>query len=219
MPRLSRPAALTQLLAVPLVPVFYHPDAAYAQTIVGACYAGGIRAFEFTNRGAGAFDVFTSLQTFVRTQCPDLLLGIGTIYRAGEAERFIAAGADFVVQPVTTKGVGAVCRHHDVPWLPGALTPNEIYRAHRLGADVVKVFPGSAVGPGYVKALRGPLPDVPLMVTGGVEPTEASLGAWLDAGVQALGVGSQLFTGDADPAALTARVAGLVQFIQQRTQS
>ena len=219
MPRLSRPDALTQLLAVPLVPVFYHPDAAYAQQIVRACYAGGIRAFEFTNRGAGAFDVFTQLQTFARAQCPELLLGIGTIYRAGEAERFIAAGADFVVQPVTTKGVGAVCRHRAVPWLPGALTPNEIYRAHRLGADVVKVFPGSAVGPGYVKALRGPLPDVPLMVTGGVAPTAASLGEWLDAGVQALGVGSQLFAGDADPAALTAKVAGLIQFIQQRNQA
>lgn len=219
MARFSRADALTKLLDFPLVPVFYHADAAYAQEIVQACYAGGVRAFEFTNRGAQAFDVFSQLQDVVRTKCPDMLLGIGTIYQAGDAERFIAAGADFIVQPVTTEEVASVCRHHDIPWLPGAMTANEIYRADQMGADVVKIFPGNTVGSGYVKALRGPMPNVKLMVTGGVEPTEASIGEWLDAGVQAVGIGSQLFKGDAGAEALTAKIAGLMQFIQQRNQA
>lgn len=219
MARFSRADALAKLLDFPLVPVFYHADVAYAQTVVQACYAGGIRAFEFTNRGAQAFDVFAQLQEVVRTQCPDMLLGIGTIYQGEDAERFIAAGADFVVQPVTTEAVGKVCHHHDVPWLPGAMTANEIYRADQLGADVVKIFPGNTVGSGYIKALRGPMPHVRLMVTGGVEPTEASISEWLDAGVQAVGIGSQLFKGDAGAEALTAKVAGLMQFLQQRNQS
>ncbi|MBW3130931.1 MULTISPECIES: bifunctional 4-hydroxy-2-oxoglutarate aldolase/2-dehydro-3-deoxy-phosphogluconate aldolase [Hymenobacter] len=218
MARFSRADALKQLLAHPLVPVFYHPDVAHAQQIVQACYNGGIRVFEFTNRGAQAFDVFTQLQSFVQTNCPEMLLGIGTIYEGEEAQRFIQAGADFVVQPVTTESVAHACKHADVAWLPGAMTLNEIYRAHQLGADVVKVFPGNTVGPSYIKAVRGPLPDVPLMVTGGVEPTEESIGEWLGAGVQAVGIGSQLFKGDAGAEALTAKVAGLVQFIQQRAQ-
>ena len=138
---------LAALLRYPVVPVFYHADAAYAQRIVRACYAGGIRVFEFVNRGEQALEVFTQLQQFVAAQCPDMMLGIGTIYKAAEAEQFIAAGAEFVVQPLATAEVAAVCRAHDVPWLPGALTPTEIYHASEQGAAVVKIFPGNVVGP------------------------------------------------------------------------
>lgn len=204
---------LDSLLAVPLVPVFYHADAAYAQATVRACYAGGIRAFEFTNRGPEAFEVFRELAKLTATDCPDLVLGIGTIYRAAEAERFIEAGAQFVVQPVTTTDVAATCQYHDVPWVPGAMTLNEVFAATELGAQLVKIFPGNTVGPDYIRALRGPMPTVKLMVTGGVEPTEASLREWFGAGVNVVGVGSQLFKGSADPAAITTRVAPLLDFL------
>jgi 2-dehydro-3-deoxyphosphogluconate aldolase/(4S)-4-hydroxy-2-oxoglutarate aldolase len=210
---LSSQDVLAQVLAAPLVPVFFHADAAYAQSIVRACYAGGIRVFEFTNRGANAFEVFQELAKLTQSDCPDLVLGIGTIYNAGDAERFIAAGAAFIVQPVTTTDVAEACQRHDVAWVPGAMTLNEIYNATQLGAQLVKVFPGNAVGPDYIKALRGPMPSVKLMVTGGVEATEASLSEWFGAGINVVGIGSQLFKGASDPAAITARVMPLMQFI------
>jgi 2-dehydro-3-deoxyphosphogluconate aldolase/(4S)-4-hydroxy-2-oxoglutarate aldolase len=202
---------IDQLKLSPLVPVFFHPDKDYAQHIVQACYDGGIRFFEFTNRGPEAHAVFSALSAFARQRCPGLSLGIGTIYKAEEAARFIDAGADFVVQPVTTPEVAVVCRDRRKPWIPGALTPNEIWSAWQLGATAVKVFPGSMVGPAYIQALRGPLPDVPLMVTGGVEPTAAGIAAWLNAGVQAVGLGSQLFKGDfsGDWSGLVDRISAL----------
>ena len=204
---------LEQLKSSPIVPVFFSPDAAYAQNIVQACYAGGLRFFEFTNRGKGALEVFTELKKFVRAECPDMFLGIGTIYTAADAEQFLGAGADFVVQPVTTEDVAAVCRAHEIHWMPGALTLNEIWAAWQLGATAVKVFPGNLVGPDYIRAIRGPMPDVPLMVTGGVDPTLASIGQWLDAGVQAVGIGSQLFKGDyaGDFSALSQKISGLLE--------
>jgi len=210
---MSSSDVLAQVLAAPLVPVFFHADAAYAQSIVRACYAGGIRVFEFTNRGANAFEVFQELTKLVADDCPDLVLGIGTIYNAADAERFIAAGAAFIVQPVTTADVAEACQRHDIAWVPGAMTLNEIYNATQLGAQLVKVFPGNAVGPDYIKALRGPMPSVKLMVTGGVEATEASLTEWFGAGINVVGIGSQLFKGASDPAAITARVTPLMAFL------
>jgi 2-dehydro-3-deoxyphosphogluconate aldolase/(4S)-4-hydroxy-2-oxoglutarate aldolase len=216
---MSSSEVLAQVLAAPLVPVFFHADAAYAQAMVRACYAGGIRVFEFTNRGANAFEVFQELAKLTTTDCPDLVLGIGTIYNGADAERFIAAGATFIVQPVTTADVAEVCQRHDVAWVPGAMTLNEIYAATQLGAQLVKVFPGNVVGPDYIKAVRGPMPNTKLMVTGGVEPTEASLAEWFGAGINAVGIGSQLFKGASDPAVVTARVAPLMQFLTNRVQS
>ena len=206
---------LATLLRYPVVPVFYHADAAYAQRMLQACYDGGIRVFEFTNRGDNALAVFTQLQEFAQANCPEMVLGIGTLFTAGQAEQFIAAGAAFVVQPCATAEVAEVCRAHDIPWLPGALTPTEIYQASQLGAAVVKIFPGNIVGPDYVKALRGPMPHIKLMVTGGVEPTNESVSAWFGAGVQAVGMGSQLFKNADDTAALSARIAELMQFVSE----
>ena len=206
---------LEQLKKTPIVPVFFHQDLQYAQQIVKACYAGGLRVFEFTNRGPAAYEVFEGLNAFVRTNCPEILLGIGTIYTAEDAERFIALGADFIVQPITTEAVGAVCKAHQKPWIPGALTPNEIWSAWQMGATAVKIFPGNLVGPAYIQALRGPMPLVPLMVTGGVEPNTESIQEWLGAGVQAVGLGSQLFKGDysGDFPALALRISRLLESI------
>ncbi|MFD2933162.1 beta/alpha barrel domain-containing protein [Spirosoma flavum] len=198
----------------PIVPVFYHPDSAHAQTIVQACYDGGLRAFEFTNRGDMAFPVFANLVRYVRENCPDMAMGIGTILTPADAERFLDAGADFVVQPITTAAVGDVCRARGVSWVPAGSTLNEIYQATQLGADLVKVFPGNVVGPDFIKAIKGPMPGLKLMVTGGVEPTIDSLSAWFRAGVTAVGIGSQLFSGQStSPDALRDRVAVLVKLV------
>lgn len=215
MPQLTASAdTLATLLRYPVVPVFYHADAGYAQRMLQACYAGGIRVFEFTNRGGNALEVFAQLQAYAQENCPDMVLGIGTLFTAEQAGQFIAAGAAFVVQPCATAEVAEVCRAHDIPWLPGALTPTEIYQATQLGAAVVKIFPGNIVGPDYVKALRGPLPHVKLMVTGGVEPTRESVSAWFGAGVNAVGMGSQLFKNADDTDALSTRISELMQFVE-----
>lgn len=199
------------ILRQQVVPVFYHDDASYAQQIVDVCYKAGIRVFEFANRGTNAFAVFTKLREYVTATYPDLLLGTGTIYNAKEAEVFLEAGTDFVVQPITTADVAAVCRHFDVPWIPSALTPNEIFHATRLGAALVKIFPGSIVGPDYVRAVLAPMPNVKIMVTGGVEPTEENLRAWFEAGVSVVGMGSKLFKDSEDHAVLADRIAQVVQ--------
>lgn len=213
MPRYSAADVQQIVLDTPIVPVFFDADVAYAQRILQACYEGGLRVFEFTNRGANAFEVFSALMPYVQENCPGMLLGIGTIYTAEEAERFIRAGADFVVQPCLTAEVADVCRTHGTPWLPGTMTVGEVYQATKLGAAIVKIFPGNVVGPGFVKSLRGPMPAVPLMVTGGVEPTEESLREWFAAGVNVVGMGSQLFKNVDDTQAFSQHIAQLLAFV------
>ncbi|MBO0938309.1 bifunctional 4-hydroxy-2-oxoglutarate aldolase/2-dehydro-3-deoxy-phosphogluconate aldolase [Fibrella sp. HMF5335] len=195
----------------PIVPVYYNADAAQAKAVIKACYEGGLRVFEFTNRGEAASRVFAELIPFVRTECPDMALGIGTILTAEVAAHFLDLGADFVVQPITTAAVAAVCQERQVAWVPAAATLNEIHQATLLGADLVKVFPGNVLGPGFVKAILGPMPHLKLMVTGGVEPTAQSLTEWFGAGVTCVGIGSQLFGGGADTNALRERVGGLLK--------
>ncbi len=209
---------LNALKSSPIVPVFYHADAEYAKKVMAACYAGGVRFFEFTNRGEAAYDVFTALKAFADAELPEMSLGIGTIYNTDDAAWFIRAGARFVVQPITSESVGEICKTNQIPWIPGAMTLNEIWNAWTLGATVVKVFPGNMIGPDYIRALRGPMPDVPLMVTGGVEPEKDSVNNWLSAGVQAVGIGSQLFKGDLQsiPGALTDRVRYLLSNIPSK---
>lgn len=208
---------LDRLKLAPVVPVFYHENTAYAQAILSACYAGGLRFFEFTNRGQGAFEVFARLTEFAQAHCPELTLGIGTIYSAETAERFIEAGARFVVQPVCTAEVGQICKKHAIPWIPGAFTPQEIWNAWQAGASLVKLFPGNLLSPEYIRALRGPMPEIPFMVTGGVEPEYTSVKSWLDAGAVAVGIGSQLFKGEysSNFEALVQRIAALHKEIVQ----
>ncbi|KAA9325357.1 bifunctional 4-hydroxy-2-oxoglutarate aldolase/2-dehydro-3-deoxy-phosphogluconate aldolase [Hymenobacter busanensis] len=215
MVRFTAAHALEQARRTPLIPVFYHAAEPYARKVLAACYAGGVRLFEFTNRGPDAFDIFADLQQFVEAEYPDLLLGAGTIFTAAEAERFIAAGADFIVQPVMRAEVAAVCQRHNLAWLPGAQTLNEVYDALHLGATLVKLFPGSYLGPEYLRILRGPLPLAPIMVTGGIQPTPAVLTEWASAGATCVGIDSRLLATD-EPTALTAQVAELLRIVQQK---
>lgn len=203
---------LQHLQNAPIIPVFYHSDAGYATDILAASYQGGLRVFEFTLRGTSAFQVFGALKAYAEAHCPGLLLGIGTIYTAADANRFLDAGADFIVQPITVPLVGEACRASGKPWIPGAFTPTEIWTAREAGADLVKIFPGSAVGPAYVQALRGPMPDVPLIATGGISPEPGDIRQWLRAGVHAVGIGTQLFQGAdrANYTALSEKIAGLI---------
>jgi len=175
-----------------LIPVFNHSDIVVAKNVLDASYQGGIRVFEFTNRGENALAVFAALADYGQ-QYDDLKLGIGTIFTAADAEAFLDAGADFVVSPAFIPEVADHCNARKVLWISGCGTVTEIYQALQEGATLIKAFPGNVLGPGFVQSVKAVYPEVPIMPTGGVKPTEENLSAWILAGVHCVGMGSQLF--------------------------
>jgi 2-dehydro-3-deoxyphosphogluconate aldolase/(4S)-4-hydroxy-2-oxoglutarate aldolase len=177
-----------------MIPVFYHPDYGVCKNVVDACYAGGLRIFEYANRGEKAAEVFQKLKTYVKTTYPDLKLGIGSIINGKQAEQFIALDADFIVAPILDESTAIVCHKANIFWVPGCGTLTEIAKAENLGAEIIKIFPGSVLGPEFIKAVKGPMPWLKLMPTGGVEPTKENLRAWLKAGAVCVGMGSQLIS-------------------------
>lgn len=178
-----------------VVPLFTHDNATEAQEVVEAAYRGGVRAFEFTNRRPNSFEIFSHLVR-ERKKFPDLMLGIGTVMDADTTKKFIDAGADFIISPIMKPEMAEVCRLHNIAWIPGCATLTEIVTAKDHGAAVIKVFPGSVLGPGFVSSILPVVPDLRLMITGGVEPTKENLTAWFRAGAMCVGMGSQLFTKD-----------------------
>ena len=178
-----------------IVPLFTHDNAKEAQQVVEAAYRGGIRVFEFTNRRSNSFEIFSHLIK-ERKKFPDLMLGIGTVMDAITTKKFIDAGADFIISPILKLEMAEVCQQHDKVWIPGCATLTEIVTAKEHGADVIKVFPGSVLGPAFVSAIMPVVPDLKLMITGGVEPTRENLTSWFKSGAMCVGMGSQLFTKD-----------------------
>lgn len=177
-----------------IVPVFYNKDVELTKKVVKACYDGGIRAFEFTNRGDGAHKVFEQVMAFVRAECPEMALGAGTILDAPTAALYIQMGADFLVSPCIVEEVIPLANRRGIPYSPGCGTVTEITHAMELGCDLVKVFPAGTVGgPAFVKNILAPLPWAMVMATGAVEPAEDNLKNWAKSGVTAVGMGSKLF--------------------------
>ncbi len=176
-----------------MVPVFYHKEAKVAQQVVKACYEGGVRVFEFTNRGDFAHEVFAEVIRFSRAECPELALGVGSVIDAPTAALYLQLGADFVVGPMFNAEISRVCNRRSIPYIPGCGTVSEVSLAQETGCQICKIFPGDVLGPKFVKGLRAPMPWSKLMVTGGVEPTEENLSAWFRAGVFCVGMGSKLF--------------------------
>ncbi len=175
-----------------MIPVFNHKDIETAKEVLDAAYEAGIRVFEFTNRGNHSSDVFKALKLYSE-KYEDLILGIGTIFSVDEARNFLYAGADFIVSPALIPEVAQYCTMKGILWIPGCATVTEVFQAHKSGAYLVKAFPGNLLGTGFIKAVLSVLPDVKLMPTGGVEPTQENLTEWFHAGVFCVGMGSQLF--------------------------
>ncbi|GGZ16450.1 bifunctional 4-hydroxy-2-oxoglutarate aldolase/2-dehydro-3-deoxy-phosphogluconate aldolase [Echinicola pacifica] len=175
-----------------MIPVFNHADVEVAKHVLDAAYNGGVRVFEFTNRGENALEVFTALKAYA-SRHTDLVLGIGTIFTPKEVEDFIAAGADFIVSPALIPNVAVTSNRNNVLWIPGCGTVTEIFNAKEMGAKVVKAFPGNVLGSSFVSAVKAVMPELKIMPTGGVEPTEDNLKEWFGAGVTCVGMGSQLF--------------------------
>ena len=178
-----------------MVPVFYHADPEVCKEVVSACYRGGVRVFEFTNRGDFAHEVFNQLVKYVRKELPDMMIGVGSVVDGPTAALFIQCGADFIVSPVIKEDMAIICNRRKILWSPGCGSLTEISRAEELGAEVVKIFPAQQVGgPKFVAAVKGPSPWSSIMPTGGVEPTEENLKEWIAAGVHCVGMGSQLIS-------------------------
>ncbi|TXI70258.1 MAG: bifunctional 4-hydroxy-2-oxoglutarate aldolase/2-dehydro-3-deoxy-phosphogluconate aldolase [Cyclobacteriaceae bacterium] len=189
----SKQQILSIIKETGFVPLLSHNDANLAQLAMEAAYRGGVRAFEYTNRQPNSFEVFTHLLR-VAEKLPGLTLGIGTIMDAATTEKYIQAGAHFIISPILKPEMAPVCHAHEKLWIPGCATLTEIVTAKEMGAALIKLFPGSVLGPGFVKSIMPVVPDLQLMITGGVEPTEKSISEWFGAGAACVGLGSQLFT-------------------------
>jgi len=177
-----------------ILPLFYNDSKEISIAITRKLYEAGIRLIEYTNRGGAALDNFRALKKLQQEELPDLLLGIGTIKSAEEAVQFVDAGADFLISPLVNPGVAAVAAKNDLLWIPGCMTPTEIYNAQQLGAVLIKLFPANILGPAFVSAVKELFPGVLMMPTGGVEMNQENISTWFDAGVSAVGMGSKLIT-------------------------
>ena len=196
MAKFNKLQTLNKFVEAPIVPVFYHKEAETAKQVLKACYDGGVRCFEFTNRGDFAHEVFAEVVKFAFRECPDMAVGVGSVVDAPTASLYMQLGACFVVGPLFNPEVAKVCNRRQVPYIPGCGSVSEVGAAQEAGCEVCKVFPGDVLGPKFVKGLLAPMPWSQLMVTGGVEPTEDNLKAWFAAGVACVGMGSKLFPKD-----------------------
>ena len=196
MARFDKLQVLKKIGKTGMVPVFYHKDAEIAKKVIKACYEGGVRAFEFTNRGDFAHEVFAECVKYAAIECPEMAMGVGSVVDASTASLYIQLGACFVVGPLFNPDIVPVCNRRLIPYCPGCGSVSEIGKAQEMGCDLVKVFPGDVYGPSFVKSVLAPCPWSKIMVTGGVAPTEENLSAWMKAGVYCVGMGSLLFPKD-----------------------
>ncbi len=219
MARFSRIEVFNEMKNTGLVPLFYHDDISLAKEVLKACYEGGARILEFTNRGDYAHEVFAELNKFAETELPQMILGIGSVTDAGTASLYLQNGANFVVTPVFREDIAIVCNRKKVLWSPGCGSLTEIARAEELGCELVKLFPGDTYGAGFIKAIKGPQPWTNIMPTGGVTPEKENLKAWFDAGATCVGMGSKLISKEIlsskDFPKLTSRVNKLLELIKE----
>lgn len=199
MSRFSRIEVALTMKDCGMVPVFFNKDIDVCKQVLKACYDGGARVFEFTNRGDRAHLVFEKLISWAEKETPDMILGVGSIVDAGTTSLYIQLGASFIVSPILNPDMAKVCNRRKIAWSPGCGSLSEISQAEELGAEVVKIFPASQVGgPSFIKAISGPCPWTSIMPTGGVSPDEENLTGWIKAGAHCVGMGSQLMVKDTD---------------------
>lgn len=187
---------LQAILGQGILPLFYWESPSVCLKTIQTMYRAGVRAVEYTNRGVAALDNFTTLKKTLAAEAPDLYLGIGTIKSAAEAHVFVRAGADFIVAPIVSAEVAAIADAAGLLWIPGCMTPTEIYRAQELQAAAIKIFPANILGPEFVSSIRELFRDQIFIPTGGVEIDEDNIRGWIKAGVSAVGFGSRLVSKD-----------------------
>ncbi len=194
--KLSHQDILKSMSDTGMIPVFNHKNIEITKQVLDTAYEAGIRVFEFTNRGTHSYEVFKALKIYAE-KYQDLVLGIGTIFTVEDAQNYLYAAADFIVSPALIPEVADFCSMKGVLWIPGCATVSEVFQAKKLGAQLIKAFPGNLLGTGFIKAVLSVMPEVKVMPTGGVEPTAENLKQWFGAGVFCVGMGSQLFDSNA----------------------
>lgn len=185
---------LNAILSQGTLPLFFYEDADVSLEITRTLYKAGVRVFEYTNRGPAALENFKVLKKAQQEEMLDLQLGIGTIKSTAEATAFIAAGADFIVSPIVNPEVGKIAAQHTLLWIPGCMTPTEIYTAQQNGAALIKIFPANILGPEFVSSIRDLFSGQLFIPTGGVDLSIESIAGWFKAGVCAVGMGSKLIS-------------------------
>jgi 2-dehydro-3-deoxyphosphogluconate aldolase/(4S)-4-hydroxy-2-oxoglutarate aldolase len=216
MARFTRIDVILRMKESGIIPVFYHKDPEVCRNVIKACTAGGVKVFEFTNRGDYAHELFSELNKWAEKEVPGIVMGVGSVVDPATASLYIQLGANFIVSPVLNPEMAKVCNRRKIMWSPGCGTLSEISYAEELGAEIIKIFPGLSVGgPDFVKAIKGPCPWTSIMPTGGVEPTLENLREWFNAGVTCVGIGSNLITKELilkkDWAGLTDRITSAVK--------
>lgn len=216
MARFGRIDVVLKMQETGIIPVFYHKDPEICRQVIKACYEGGVKVFEFTNRGDYAHELFSDLNKWAEKELPSLVMGAGSVVDAGTASLYIQLGANFIVSPILNPEMARTCNRRKILWSPGCGSLSEINQAEELGAEIIKIFPGSSVGgPEFVKSIKGPCPWTSIMPTGGVEPTLENLREWFEAGVTCVGIGSNLitkeFVREKDWEGLAKRVSGAIK--------
>lgn len=209
MAKYSKLQVLATMEETGLVPVFYNSDIETGKKVLKACYDGGVRVFEFANRGDFAHEVFGDLVKYACAELPGMIMGIGSVVDPATAALYIQLGANFVVGPLFNPAVAPVCNRRLIPYCPGCGTVTEVGTAQEAGCDMCKVFPGDVLGPKFIKGLKAPMPWSRIMVTGGVKPEKENLEAWFKAGATCVGMGSNLFPKEAVAAGDWNRISGL----------
>ncbi len=220
MAKYSRIEVFQAMKETGVVPVFFNADIEVSKAVLKSCYDGGIRVFEFVNRGDFAHEVFGELNKYALKNLPGMILGAGSIVDEATTALYIQLGSNFIVSPLLNENMARICNRRKIMWSPGCGTISEINKAQELGAEVVKMFPASEVGgPSFVKAVKAPMPWTDIMPTGGVDTSKANLKQWFDAGVTCVGMGSALFPKDImankDWNALTQMVKELINNINE----
>ncbi len=181
-----------QMSSIGMVPLFFNSDVETSKRIVAACYEGGAKLIEFTNRGQNALNTFIELKQFTKKMGLNICLGVGSIIDSQTAAVFQLYGAEFYVGPFLNEDLAVWCNKRMMPYIPGCINLSEINRAQGFGLEIIKIFPGQVCGPEFIKAVLGPMPWSKLMPTGGVMTSKTNLEGWFKAGSSCVGIGSQL---------------------------
>lgn len=179
-----------------ILPLYYNDDETVTIDILKSLYKAGIRAVEYTSRGESALSNFKKMIEIRNAEMPEMLLGIGTIKNLQQAEEYYKVGADFFISPGFVAEVAAFLIPKDILYSPGCMTPTEIITAEAAGVTFIKLFPGNALGAGFMSAIKDVFPNLKFMPTGGVDTTKENIESWFKAGVSAVGMGSKLISKD-----------------------
>ena len=219
MAQYSRIQVINKMMELRMVPLFYNSDFQVAKNILQACYNGGARLIEFTNRGDFAIEVFSKLIKFASKELPGMIVGIGSVTDSAAASQYMLLGANFVVTPVLREDIATVCNRRKVLWIPGCGSLSEIAKAEEMGCELIKLFPGNVYGPDFIKSVKAPQPWSSIMPTGGVSIEQSNLLGWFKAGADCVGLGSKLISKEIlinqDFKKLEKNVLDTIQFIQK----